>query len=418
MSPAGASGPLAGIRVLELGGIGPGPFACMLLADLGAEVVRIDRPAGFDGGAPVAERFNLLHRGRRSIALDLKHESARAAVLRLVRAADIVIEGFRPGVAERLGLGPDDCRDANPAVVYGRMTGWGQSGPLAAEPGHDINYISLTGMLHAIGPKGGPPAIPLNIGGDFGGGSLYLIMGVLAAFIERQRSGLGQVVDAAMLDGSASLMTIFYGLLASGYWKDERAANRLDSGAPWYGVYRTADDQWLSIASNETRFYRNALRVLGLADEHLPDQHDRARWPEVRRIFEQRIRTRTRDEWMSLAAGQDACFTPVLSMAQAPTHPHAAARGTFVEVDGIVQPAPAPRFSRTPGAIRNPPPAPGADTQDVLTEWGFSPADVASLRQAGAIHIAGDGDSQVAAADDGRNARRIRRRLDSSNRAK
>ncbi|ALJ19262.1 CaiB/BaiF CoA transferase family protein [Microbacterium sp. No. 7] len=383
---ARGGGPLAGVRILEIGGVGPGPFACMLLADLGAEVVRIDRPAGYDGGAPVDPRFNLLQRGRRSIALDLKSPEATAAVLRLVREADIVVEGFRPGVAERLGLGPDACLEANPAVVYGRMTGWGQDGPMATEPGHDINYISLTGVLHAVGSKDGPPVPPLNFGGDFGGGALYLVMGVLAAYIESRRSGHGQVVDAAMVDGSASLMTLFYGLLASGYWRDERGVNRLDSGAPWYGVYRTADDRWLSIGSNETRFWNNALQVLGLDGEDLPDQHDQSGWPTLRRLLEERIRTRTRDEWVALAAGRDACLTPVLSMSEAPGHPHLRARGTFVEVEGIAQPAPAPRFSRTPGAIRNAPPVPGSDTDAVLADWGFAAEEIAALRDGGAIH--------------------------------
>lgn len=388
----GRKGPLAGIRILELGGVGPGPFACMLLADLGAEVVRIDRPAGYDGGAPVDTRFNLLQRGRRSIALDLKNDAAKQAVLRLVGSADAVVEGFRPGVAERLGLGPDACLEVNPRIVYGRMTGWGQDGPLAEEPGHDINYISLTGVLHAVGQAGGPPVPPLNLAGDFGGGSLYLVMGILAALLERQTSGRGQVVDAAMVDGSASLMTLFYGLFASGYWKDERGVNRLDSGAPWYGVYRTADDRWMSIGSNEARFWANALRVLGLEGEELPHQHDESGWPELRRLLEERILTRTRDEWSALAEGQDACFTPVLSLTEAPEHPHLVARETFIDVEGIVQPAPAPRFSRTPGAVQNPPPIAGADTDAVLADWGFDDAEVARLREVGAIHEAARAD--------------------------
>jgi alpha-methylacyl-CoA racemase len=386
------AGPLAGIRVIELGGVGPGPFACMLLADLGADVIRVDRPpAGYDGGAPVGERFNLLQRGRRSIALDLKKQASAEVVLRLVRDADVLVEGFRPGVAERLGLGPAECLDVNPRLIYGRMTGWGQAGPLADEPGHDINYISLSGILSAVGRAGEPPAIPLNIGGDFGGGSLYLVMGVLAAIVERQRSGLGQVVDAAMIDGSASLTTLFHGLIASGYWGDERGVNRLDSGAPWYNVYETSDGLWVSIGANETRFWRNALELLGLSADELPDQHDRSRWPEVRDLVAERFRHRTRDEWAALAEGRQACISPVLSFGEAPRHPHARARGTFADVDGIVQPAPAPRFSRTPGAIRNPPRVTGADTEEVLREHGFSPEEITHFGTAGVIHL-GSGD--------------------------
>ena len=386
-----ATGPLAGIRVVELGGVGPGPFACMLLADLGAEVVRIDRPpAGYDGGAPVENRFNLLQRSRRSVALDLKHEAAREVVLRLVERADVVVEGFRPGVAERLGLGPETCLDVNPRLVYGRMTGWGQDGPLATDPGHDINYISLTGVLAAVGEAGGPPVIPLNLGGDFGGGSLYLAMGLLAALLERQHSGTGQVVDAAMVDGSASLTTLFHGLMASGYWQDRRGVNRLDAGAPWYNVYETADGRWVSIGANETRFWHNALDVLGLAARDLPDQHDQSRWPELKAVLAERFRTRSRDEWAALADGRQACISPVLSLGEAASHPHLRRRGTFVDVDGITQPAPAPRFSRTPGAIQNPPPGTGADTDAVLDEWGFGHDEIRRYRAQGAIHDSRD----------------------------
>lgn len=381
------SGPLAGIRVLELGGVGPGPFACMLLSDLGAEVVRIDRPpSGYDGGAPVDHRFNLLQRGRRSIALDLKQDSARDIVLRLVRSADVLIEGFRPGVAERLGLGPEACHEVNPRLIYGRMTGWGQDGPLAQEPGHDINYISLTGILNAVGEAGGPPVIPLNLGGDFGGGSLYLVVGVLSALVERQSSGLGQVIDAAMVDGSASLTTLFHGLLASGYWKDERGVNRLDSGAPWYHVYETSDGKWVSIGANEARFWKNAVSVLGLEWEDLPDQHDQSEWPRLQRVLADRFRTRTRDEWAALAAGREACISPVLSFGEAAAHPHLRERGTLVDRGGIVQPAPAPRFSRTPGRIQNAPRGLGADTDMVLEEWGISAAEIQTYRAEGAIY--------------------------------
>ncbi|MBC8642370.1 CoA transferase [Caballeronia sp. EK] len=380
-----ARGPLAGIRIVELGGVGPAPFCCMLLADLGADIVRIDRPPGYDGGAPVEHRFNLLHRGRRSAALDLKKREATDAVLKLVRSADALIEGFRPGVAEKLGLGPDACLAANPALVYGRMTGWGQDGPLAQAPGHDINYISLTGVLHSVGRAQGGPAIPLNLAGDFGGGSLYLALGVVSALLERQRSGKGQVIDAAMVDGSASLMTLFYGLRAGDYWRDERGVNRLDSGAPWYNVYETKDGRWLSLGSNEARFWRNTLALLDLREDDMPAQHDRAQWPAVHAIFAARFRTRTRDEWCALAQGREVCIAPVLSMAEAPDHPHLRARETFVENDGVMQPAPAPRFSRTPGAIQRPPPAPGENTDDVLADWGFTPEELSALREAGAI---------------------------------
>ncbi|WP_322094849.1 CaiB/BaiF CoA transferase family protein [Paraburkholderia bannensis] len=378
-------GPLSGVRIVELGGVGPVPFCCMLLADLGADVIRIDRPPGYDGGVPGDPRFNLLNRGRRSASFDLKRPEAAAAVLKLVAKADALVEGFRPGVAEKLGLGPDTCLAANPALVYGRMTGWGQDGPLAQAPGHDINYISLTGVLHAIGPADGPPAIPLNLAGDFGGGSLYLALGVVSAILESRRSGKGQVVDAAMVDGSASLMTLCYGLLASGYWKDQRASNRLDSGAPWYNVYETKDGRWLSVGANEARFWRNMLELLGLAQADMPDQHDTSRWPEMREKLATIFRTRTRDEWCALAEGREACFSPVLSMTEAPAHPHLRARGTFVECDGIVQPAPAPRFSRTPGAVQRPPAMPGEHTTEALLDWGFSAGELDALRESRVI---------------------------------
>jgi alpha-methylacyl-CoA racemase len=378
-------GPLSGIRIVELGGVGPIPFCCMLLSDLGADIIRIDRPPGYDGGMPGDPRFNLLNRGRRSAALDLKKKEAADAILKLVSQADALVEGFRPGVAEKLGLGPDACLAVNPALVYGRMTGWGQDGPLAQAPGHDINYISLTGVLHSVGAAGGPPAIPLNLAGDFGGGSLYLALGVVSAILESKRSGEGQVVDAAMVDGSASLMTLFYGMLASGYWKDERGVNRLDSGAPWYNVYETKDGRWISVGSNEARFWRNTLQVLGLREEGMPDQHDRSRWPEVHAKFAEVFRTRTRDEWCALADGREVCFAPVMSLSEAPDHPHLRARQTFVERDGVVQPAPAPRFSRTPGAIQHAPARPGEHTEAALGDWGFSAEELTALREAGAI---------------------------------
>ena len=366
MEYATSDGPLHGVRIVELGGVGPTPFACMLLADLGADVLRIERPGGYDGGAPVDARFQLLNRGRRRVPLDLRAPGSAEVVLRLVARAHALIEGFRPGVAERLGLGPDECLVANPALVYGRMTGWGQAGPLARAPGHDLTYIALTGALHAIGPAEGPPAVPLNLVGDFGGGSLYLALGVVSAVLESRTSGRGQVVDAAMVDGAASLMTAFYGFRAAGYWSDERASNRLDSGAPWYRVYETRDGAWIGVAANEARFWRNTLDLLGFREDDLPDQHDRTRWPEVTERFAAVFRTRTRDEWCALAAGREVCLAPVLSMAEAPEHPHLRARGTFTEIDGVVQPTPAPRFSRTPARIH---PSPACTVDEVLTDW-------------------------------------------------
>ena len=380
-----AKGPLAGLRIVELGGIGPAPFCCMLLSDLGAEIIRIDRPPGFDGGAPVDPRFNLLHRGRRSLALDLKKPEAVATVLKLITNANALIEGFRPGVTEKLGLGPDACLAVNPKLVYGRMTGWGQDGPLAQAPGHDVNYISLTGVVHSIGMAGGPPVMPLNLVGDFGGGSLYLALGVVSAILESHRSGRGQVVDAAMVDGSASLMTLIYGLRAANYWTDERGTNRLDSGAPYYNVYETSDGLWLSVGCNETRFWQNLLQLLGLREDEMGAQHDRSRWNEMREKIAAVFRSRTRDAWCALAEGREVCLSPILSMAEAPRHPHLAARQTFVEVEGIVQPAPAPRFSRTPGAIQRPPARAGEHSQEVLHDWGFSPGEIAALRDAAAI---------------------------------
>ncbi|NMO03077.1 CoA transferase [Gordonia sp. TBRC 11910] len=379
------SGPLVGMRVIELGGVGPIPFTCQLLADLGADIIRIDRPPGYDGGAPIEARYNITNRGRRSAAFDLKNPAAVEAILDLVRDADVLVEGFRPGVTERLGLGPDRCLEVNPRLVYGRMTGWGQSGPMSNAPGHDINYIALTGVLHAIGSTDGPPVPPLNLAGDLGGGSLYLAFGIVAALLERHTSGEGQVIDAAMVDGSASLMTLYYGFHAAGYWKDRRASNRLDSGAPFYNTYETADGRWLAIGSNETRFWRNTLRLLGIDEADMPDQHDRSQWPAMHERLAAAVRTKTRDEWCALADGEEVCFAPVMSLAEAPDHPHLKARGTFLSVDGVVQPAPAPRFSRTPGAIARPPAEPGEHTDEVLADWGFSAERLADLRAHGAI---------------------------------
>jgi alpha-methylacyl-CoA racemase len=380
-----ASGPLAGVRVVEIAGIGPGPFCAMMLADMGAEVLRIDRLGAADLGLPVEPRFSVLHRGRRSVALDLKQPAAIDAVKRLVARADALIEGFRPGVMERLGLGPDECLAANPRLVYGRMTGWGQEGPMAAAAGHDINYIALSGVLHSIGRRGSAPVPPLNLVGDFGGGGMYLAFGVVCALLEAGRSGRGQVVDAAMVDGAASLAAAVFGLRAKGMWNDERGDNILDSGAPWYDVYETQDGKYVAIGSIEGRFYGDLLRLTGLTGEALPPQWDKARWGELRARFTEVFKQKTRDEWGRIMEGSDVCFAPVLSMAEAPAHPHNRARGTFVEVDGVPQPGPAPRFSRTPGAIGRPPAAPGQHTEEALRDWGFSAGELADLRQARAI---------------------------------
>jgi alpha-methylacyl-CoA racemase len=334
-------GPLAGVRVVELAGIGPGPFCAMLLADLGADVLRVDRPAASRPGWPT-----VLARGRRSVAVDLKHPDGAGVVLDLVAAADALVEGFRPGVAERLGIGPDACLARNPRLVYGRVTGWGQQGPWRLAAGHDIDYVALAGALHPIGQAGGPPVPPLNLLGDFGGGGMLLALGVVAALLEAGRSGTGQVVDAAMVDGAALLTTQFHELLAAGLWREERGANLLDGGAPFYGVYETADGRHLAVGALEPQFWAELLRRLGLDAGDLPAQLDRDGWPLLRARLAALFRTRTRDEWSELLAGTDACVTPVLGLAEAPAHPHNRARGTFVDVGGVVQPAPAPRFSR------------------------------------------------------------------------
>ncbi|MBI3108427.1 MAG: CoA transferase [Candidatus Rokubacteria bacterium] len=380
-----STGPLAGIKVVEIAGIGPGPFCAMMLADMGAEVLRVDRTAEADIGFAGDPRKSLLNRGRRSVAVDLKNAAGIGAVKRLVAGADALIEGFRPGVMERLGLGPDECLAANPRLVYGRMTGWGQTGPIAHAAGHDINYIALSGVLHAIGRHGGPPVPPLNLVGDFGGGGMYLAFGVVCALLEAGRSGRGQVVDSSMVDGSASLSTAIFGLRAMGIWSEERGDNILDSGAPWYDVYEAKDGKYVAIGSLERRFYGELMRLTGLAADNPPKQWDRPQWPELRARLATVFKAKTRDEWCAIMEGSDVCFAPVLSYTEALQHPHNRARGTFVEVDGIPQPAPAPRFSRTPPAIQRPPARPGEHTDEALADWGFSAADIAQLRQAGAL---------------------------------
>jgi len=360
------SGPLEGVKVVEFAGIGPGPFCCMLLSDMGADVVRIDRK-----GAPF--RPDITARGRRSVALDLKHDADTAVAAALIAKADVLIEGFRPGVMERLGLGPAPMLERNPRLVYGRMTGWGQTGPLAHAAGHDLNYIALSGALYAMGRKDAPPSPPLNLVGDYGGGALYLAMGVCAALFEAQRSGKGQVIDAAITDGAASLMSVMYSLRKAGIWSDERDANLLDGGAHFYDVYETADGEYVSIGSLEPQFYALLLEQTGLKDDPaFAAQMDRQQWPALSAKMAAAIKTKTRAEWTAIMEGTDVCFAPVLSMAEAPEHPHNAARGAFVEVDGVTQPAPAPRFSRTPGAIQGPARAPGSDTEAVLAAWGVA----------------------------------------------
>jgi alpha-methylacyl-CoA racemase len=379
-------GPLAGIKVVEFAGIGPAPMAAMMLAEMGATVLRIDRVVDGGLGIPLATRFELLKRSRHIIQLDLKHPQAVALTLHLIDQADALIEGFRPQVMERLGLGPDICLGRNPRLVFGRVTGWGQEGPLAHAAGHDLNYIALTGALHAIGRAGGPPTPPLNLIGDFGGGALYLVVGVLAAIIEARQSGKGQVVDAAMVDGASSLMTSIYGGKASGRLSGPRGTNVTDSGAYFYEVYECADGRYVSVAAIEAKFHAELLRLLEIDPSTMPPQMDRERWPEVKARLAERFRTRTRDEWCALLEGSDACFAPVLSMDEAPDHPHNRARAAFVELDGVRQPAPAPRFSRTQLAPPTPPEALGAaDPRAVLAEWGIDPDAIQAARDAGLL---------------------------------
>ncbi|MFE9203186.1 CaiB/BaiF CoA transferase family protein [Micromonospora sp. NPDC007230] len=377
-------GPLAGVRVIELAGIGPGPFAAMMLADLGADVVRVDRtaPDGF-GGMP----GDLLTRNRRSLAVDLKSAEGREVVLALVAGADALLEGFRPGVTERLGLGPDDCLAVNPRLVYGRMTGWGQDGPLAHTAGHDIDYLALTGALHGIGRAGERPVPPMNLLGDFGGGGMMLALGVVAALYAVRAGAPGQVVDAAIVDGVSVLATQIHALRAAGRWQDRRGVNLLDGGAPFYDTYECADGRYLAVGALEPRFYDELVRRTGfpLAGDEAPDRTDPANWPALRTAWARLFRTRTRDEWTELLAGSDACVAPVLDWTEAPEHPHLAARGVFVDHDGITQPAPAPRFSATPTAVRRPPPRPGEHTDELLAEAGFDPDRIAALRAAGRV---------------------------------
>jgi alpha-methylacyl-CoA racemase len=379
-----STGPLAGIRVVEIGSIGPGPFCAMVLADLGADVLRVDRLSGAGLVGPSSDfSTELLNRGRRSVAVDLKHPDGPEVVLKLVERADALIEGFRPGVCERLGIGPDQCLARNPRLIYGRMTGYGQDGPMAQAVGHDLNYIAQAGVLGMIGRRDQPPTPPLSLIGDFGGGGLMLALGIVSAIVERATSGQGQVVDAAMIEGSALLATCFYGYRQTGAWSAERGTNIVDSGAPFYDAYACADGKYLTVAAMEPKFYAALVELLGLED--LPDQHDTARWPEMKERFAAAIKTRTRDEWTALAEGLEVCVAPVLDAGEVASDPHLSARGSFVEAGGIVQPAPAPRFSRTPASLSHLPPQPGEHTAEDLADWGFDSEDIATLLEGRAV---------------------------------
>ena len=385
MASANVSGPLKGIRIVELAAVGPAPFCAMLLADMGAEIITVDRTVPSGLGIKKDARFNPTTRSRASMAVDLKSEAGSAVVLRLLERADASIEGFRPGVMERLGLGPDTCWQRNPKLVYGRATGWGQDGPLAESVGHDLNYLALTGALSMIGSRDRGPAIPLNLLGDYAGGGLYLALGIVSALLEAKTSGKGQIVDAAMIDGVQSLLTHYFAFIASGRWVSERESNFFDGGAPWYNVYETKDGKHVSVAPVERKFYDQLVQAMGLDPATLPDQLDRETWPELRGRFADIFRSRTRDEWCEVMEGREVCFAPVLSVEEAVKHPHMRARDSFLDVDGVLQPAPAPRFSRTPASVQRGPPIPGSNTNEILSMWGFSDAEIADLRKNGAI---------------------------------
>ena len=379
-------GPLSGIKVIELQGIGPGPFCGMMLADMGATVIRVDRAGNVPAEAPAHGSFDVLARGRQSVAVDLKQPAGVETVLRLIEGADALIEGFRPGVMERLGLGPDTCLARNPRLVYGRMTGWGQEGPYSLMAGHDINYIALGGVLAHVGRAGQAPLPPLNLVGDFGGGGMLLAFGIACGLVEAKASGQGQVVDAAMVDGSAILMTMFAGMMKSGAHTNERGTNLLDTGSHFYDVYETSDGQYVSLGSIEPQFYAELLKLSGLGEEpDLPAQLDKGHWPAMKARLAAIMASKTRQQWCDIMEGSDVCFAPVLTMSEAAQHPHNVQRQTFVEVAGITQPAPAPRFSRTEAAIQGPPAWPGQHSDQVLTDFGFSADEVAALRADGAV---------------------------------
>jgi alpha-methylacyl-CoA racemase len=373
------------MKVVELGSIGPGPFCAMLLADLGADVIRLDRTSGAALVGPNADfRTEVLHRGRQSVAVDLKHPRGREVVLELVRDADALVEGFRPGVTERLGVGPEDCLAVNPRLVYGRMTGYGQTGPMAQAVGHDLNYVAQSGLLALIGRQGQAPTPPLSLVGDFGGGGMVLALGILAGIYEAQRSGQGQVVDAAMVDGAALLGAAFHGFVSAGTWHTTRGTNIVDSGAPFYDVYETADGKWLAVAAMEAHFYAELLDILEIDPASLPDQHDQSQWPHMKKVFADAVRARPRDEWVARAAGR-GCVSAMLEAEESWTDAHNRARGTFVEVGGITQPSPQPRFSRTPAHVDAPPPAPGEHTRAALASWGVPAETITAWEQAGAV---------------------------------
>jgi alpha-methylacyl-CoA racemase len=383
------AGPLSGIRIIEMAGIGPGPFCAMMLSDMGAEVIRIDRKPQEGRAATFLQfghpRFDVLSRGRKSLALDLKNPQSADVVLRLAQQADALIEGFRPGVMERLGLGPEVCLARNPRLVYGRMTGWGQTGPLAPAAGHDLNYIALSGALHAIGSPAGPPTVPLNLVGDFGGGAMMLAFGLVAALLETTRSGQGQVIDAAITDGAALLSTMMYGFHAAGLWSNARDENLLDGAAHFYDCYACADGKFITVGALEPQFYALLLERCGIDDPAFKAQMNRSRWPELKQKLTELFRTRTRAEWCALMEGSDVCFAPVLDWDEAPQHAHNRARGTFVEIDGVTQPAPAPRFSRTPPEVQRPPAKLGEHGVEILGDWGFAAGDIEQLQRAGVI---------------------------------
>ncbi|MCH8132745.1 MAG: CoA transferase [Myxococcales bacterium] len=379
------AGPLSGIKILEFQGIGPGPFCTMMLSDMGADVVRIDRAQNVEAGSPLSFSFDFLARGRRSVGVDLKSGEGVESCLRMIEQADVLLEGFRPGVMERLGLGPDVCLARNPRLVYGRMTGWGQEGPLANVAGHDINYIALAGALAHIGRKGEPPVPPLNLVGDFGGGGMLLAFGVVCALVERSVSGQGQVVDAAMVDGVAALMSIIHGAQQTGWWSEERGVNMLDTGAHFYEVYETKDGRYVSIGSIEPQFYAVLIEKLGLAGEELPSQNDRSQWPAMKERFKALFQQKTRDEWCEIMEGTDICFAPVLTMTECREHPHIKARNTFVEAYGAPQAAPAPRYSRSQCEIQGPPPAAGQHSEEVLSDYGFSAEEIKGLKDSKAV---------------------------------
>jgi len=376
-------GPLKGLKIIEMGGIGPGPFCAMMLADLGADIIRVDRngnPYGVED-----PKYIVWHRSRKSISVDLKNPGGIGVLLRIIEQSDALIEGFRPGVMESLGLGPDICLNRNPKLIYGRMTGWGQDGPLSQAAGHDINYIAITGALHAIGRNGENPVPPLNIIGDLGGGGMMLALGIMCALYETQQSGKGQIVDANIVDGTTALMGFFYTMKAGGVFQDRRGSNTLDGGAHFYDTYETRDGKYVAIGSIEPQFYKLLLSHTGIDDPEFKDQMNQSKWPELKAKIAAVFMTKTRDQWCAIMEGTDACFAPVLSLDEAPKHPHNVARKTFVEVDGVLQPAPAPRFSRTRPEIQSPPPIPGQDTDEVLTDFGFSPNEIETLRAGGVI---------------------------------